>query len=88
MNFKPLGKRVLIEREEETKTTASGIIIPDNASKEKPQSGKVVAVSEECECSLKVGDIVMFAKYSGSEIILDDKKYLVLNCEDVLGVVA
>ena len=47
MNFEPLGKRILVEREEEVKTTASGIIIPDNASKEKPSKGKVVAVSKE-----------------------------------------
>ena len=78
MNFEPLGKRVLVEREEELKTTASGIIIPDNASKEKPSQGKVVAVSKEAE-GLSVGDTVVFAKYSGSEITLNDKKYLVLN---------
>ncbi|ARR02588.1 10 kD chaperonin (cpn10) [Campylobacter vicugnae] len=86
MNFEPLGKRVLVEREEELKTTASGIIIPDNASKEKPSQGKVVAVSKEAE-GLSVGDIVVFAKYSGSEITLDDKKYLVLNTEDILGII-
>lgn len=86
MNFEPLGKRVLVEREEELKTTASGIIIPDNASKEKPSQGKVVAVSKEAE-NLSVGDKVVFAKYSGSEITLDDKKYLVLNTEDILGII-
>ncbi|MBO7154709.1 MAG: co-chaperone GroES [Campylobacter sp.] len=86
MNFEPLGKRVLVEREEELKTTASGIIIPDNASKEKPSQGKVVAVSKEAE-GLSVGDTVVFAKYSGSEITLNDKKYLVLNSEDILGII-
>lgn len=86
MNFEPLGKRVLVEREEELKTTASGIIIPDNASKEKPSQGKVIAVSKEAE-RLSVGDTVVFAKYSGSEITLDDKKYLVLNTEDILGII-
>lgn len=86
MNFQPLGKRVLVEREEETKTTASGIIIPDNASKEKPSSGKVIAVGKEVE-DVKNGDTIVFAKYSGSEVSLDDKKYLVLNVEDVLGVI-
>lgn len=88
MNFQPLGKRVLVEREEEVKTTATGIIIPDNAAKEKPQTGKVVAVGCDEECkSIKVGDTVVFAKYAGSEVNLDDKKYLVLNLEDVLGVI-
>ena len=61
MNFLPLGKRVLIEREEELKTTASGIIIPDNASKEKPSEGKVIAISKEVE-GISQGDRVVFAK--------------------------
>ena len=82
MNFLPLGKRVLIEREEELKTTASGIIIPDNASKEKPSEGKVIAISKEVE-GISEGDRVVFAKYSGSEITLDNKKYLVLNTDDI-----
>ena len=86
MKFQPLGKRVLVEREEEIKTTASGIIIPDNASKEKPSVGKVIAVSKEVE-DVKVGDTVVFAKYSGSEINIDDKKYLALNLDDVLGII-
>ncbi|TWO14001.1 co-chaperone GroES [Campylobacter lanienae] len=86
MNFLPLGKRVLIEREEELKTTASGIIIPDNASKEKPSEGKVIAVSKEVE-GISKGDRVVFAKYSGSEITLDNKKYLVLNTDDILGII-
>ena len=86
MNFLLLVKRVLIEREEELKTTASGIIIPDNASKEKPSEGKVIAVSKEVE-GISEGDRVVFAKYSGSEITLDNKKYLVLNTDDILGII-
>ena len=86
MNFLPLGKRVLIEREEELKTTASGIIIPDHASTEKPSEGKVIAVSKEVE-GISEGDRVVFAKYSGSEITLDNKKYLVLNTDDILGII-
>lgn len=85
MNFQPLGKRVLVERVEETKTTASGIIIPDNA-KEKPLSGEVKAIGNEVE-GIKVGDKVVFAKYGGTEITLDNKSYLVLNIDDVLGVI-
>lgn len=89
MNFKPLGKRVLVQREEELNKTASGIIIPDNASKEKPSTGVVVAVGCDDECkAVKVGDKVVFGKYTGSEVSLDDKKYLVLNLEDVLGIIA
>ena len=84
MNFQPLGKRVLVERLEDVKTTASGIIIPDNA-KEKPLSGKVLAVSSEVE-GVSVGDSVVFAKYGGTEVVLDGKTYLVLKIEDLLGV--
>ena len=84
MNFQPLGKRVLVERLEDVKTTASGIIIPDNA-KEKPLSGKVLAVSSEVE-GVNVGDSVVFAKYGGTEVVLDGKTYLVLKIEDDLGV--
>lgn len=84
MNFQPLGKRVLVERLEDVKTTASGIIIPDNA-KEKPLSGKVLAVSSEVE-GVSVGDSVVFAKYGGTEVALEGKTYLVLKIEDVLGI--
>lgn len=87
MNFKPLGQRVLVERVEESTTTASGIIIPDNA-KEKPLRGIVKSISKEVkeEDILSKGDEVLFAKYSGTEINLDGKEYLVLNVEDILGV--
>jgi chaperonin GroES len=86
MNFKPLGDRVLVERVEETNTTASGIIIPDNA-KEKPSQAKVVAVSSEVE-DVKEGDVVVFGKYSGTELALEGKEYLVLEISDILGVIA
>ena len=83
MNFQPLGKRVLVKRVEETKTTASGIIIPDNA-KEKPLMGEVVAVSKEVS-NIASGDKIVFAKYGGTEVKLNDGEYLVLNLDDVLG---
>ncbi|MBA1433330.1 MAG: co-chaperone GroES [Epsilonproteobacteria bacterium] len=86
MNFKPLGDRVLVERVEETNTTASGIIIPDNA-KEKPSEVKVIAVSSEVE-DVKVGDKVVFGKYSGTELVLEGKDYLILDTSDILGIVA
>lgn len=87
MNFKPLGKRVLVERTEEVTKTASGIIIPDNA-KEKPQMGKVVAVSKRIEerKEVKVGDSVVFGKYAGTEVKIDDKDYLVMSTDDIMGV--
>ncbi|PID47335.1 MAG: co-chaperone GroES [Proteobacteria bacterium] len=87
MNFQPLGQRILVERVEEATTTASGIIIPDNA-KEKPLSGKVLAISKEVkeEGEVNEGDKVLFAKYSGTEVNLEGKDLLVLNLDDVLGV--
>ncbi|EJF7501765.1 co-chaperone GroES [Campylobacter upsaliensis] len=84
MNFQPLGKRVLVKRVEETKTTASGIIIPDNA-KEKPLMGEVVAASKEVS-DIASGDKIVFAKYGGTEVKLNDGEYLVLNLDDVLGI--
>ncbi|GAA7266859.1 co-chaperone GroES [Helicobacter cholecystus] len=85
MNFKPLGKRILVERLEEDTKTSSGIIIPDNA-KEKPLSAKVIAISDGCN-EVSVGEIVVFGKYKGDEIKLDGKEYIVLDIEDVLGII-
>ena len=85
MNFEPLGKRVLVSRTEEAKTTASGIIIPDNAT-EKPSQGTVVAVSSEVE-NVKVNDTVVFGKYAGNELKLDGKSYIVIDVDDLLGII-
>ncbi|NOX15298.1 MAG: co-chaperone GroES [Epsilonproteobacteria bacterium] len=87
MTFKPLGERVLLERIEEPTKTATGIIIPDNA-KEKPLSAKVIAISKEIkeEGVISIGDTVVFAKYSGTELSLDGKDYLVMNQDDILGI--
>ena len=85
MNFQPLGKRVLVKRLEEANTTASGIIIPDNAA-EKPSKGEVVAVSSEVN-ELKLSDKVVFGKFSGNEISLDGEKYLVMDVEDIFGII-
>ncbi len=87
MTFKPLGKRVLLERIEEDTTTATGIIIPDNA-KEKPLSGIVTAISPKVEEKglVKLGDKVVSGTYAGTELTLDGKTYLVMNLDDILGV--
>ena len=84
MNFQPLGKRVLAKRVEDTKTTAC-LIIPDNA-KEKPLMGEVVAISKEIS-ELKNGDKILFAKYGGTEVKLGNDEFLVLNIDDILGIV-
>jgi len=86
MNFTPLGKRVLVKRVEETNTTSTGIIIPDNA-KEKPSRATVVAVSSEVT-ELKDGDEVLFGKYSGNEVTLNGETYIVLDTDDVFGIIA
>ena len=85
MNFQPLGKRVLVKRVEEATTTMSGIIIPDNAQ-EKPSRGEVVAVSKEV-AELENGNQVLFGKYSGSEVTFDGAKYIVLDTDDIFGII-
>ncbi|NOR58676.1 MAG: co-chaperone GroES [Sulfurimonas sp.] len=85
MNFQPLGKRVLAKRVEEANTTASGIIIPDNAT-EKQSQGEVVAVSKEVT-ELANGNVVLFGKYSGNEVSLGADKYLVLDTDDIFGII-
>ena len=84
MNFKPLGERVLVKRTEVENKTASGIYIPDNA-KEKPQTAEVVAIGNKVE-DVKVGDTIVFEQYRGTEIKLEGKDYLVLNVENIIGV--
>ncbi len=94
MNFRPLHDRILIKRIEEKETAKGGIIIPDTA-KEKPQEGEVIAVgngkmSEDGKViplDVKAGDRILFGKYSGTEIKIDSKEYLILKEEEVLGVV-
>ncbi|MCF6173456.1 MAG: co-chaperone GroES [Campylobacteraceae bacterium] len=87
MTFKPLGERVLLQRLEEPTKTATGIIIPDNA-KEKPLNAKVIAISKKIanEGIINVGDKVIFAKYAGTELSLDGKDYLVMNQDEILGI--
>ena len=87
MQFRPLGERALVKMVEREETTASGIVLPDTA-KEKPQMAEVIAVGED-EDGVKVnqGDVIVFAKYSGTEIRLDNEDYLILDADDILGVV-
>ena len=85
MNFQPLGKRVLVSRTEESKTTASGIIIPDSAA-EKPSQGKVVAVSSEVD-NVNIDDIVVFGKYAGNEFKVGGETFLILDVEDLFGII-
>lgn len=89
MNIRPLADRVLIEPTAAEETTMSGIIIPDSA-KEKPLKGKVLAVGQgtkDEEMVLKEGDVVLYGKYSGTEIEFEGTKYLMMRQSDVLAVV-
>jgi len=91
MSIKPLSDHMIIEEN----TTKSGIVLPDTAEKEKPQKGKIIAVGpgkinekgERIPMEVKVGDVVLFQKYSPSEIKIDDKEYLVAREDDIIAIV-
>ncbi len=84
--LEPLGNRVLVKILEQEERTKGGIYLPETA-KEKPQQARVIAIGEEAqeELSLEVGDVVIFPKYSGTEVRMDDEEYLILNADDVLA---
>ncbi|MGQ9753366.1 MAG: co-chaperone GroES [Thermaceae bacterium] len=92
--LKPLGDRVVVKRIEEEPKTKGGIVLPDTA-KEKPQKGKVIAVGtgrvlengQKVPLEVKEGDIVVFAKYGGTEIEIDGEEYVILSERDLLAVV-
>ena len=94
MKIKPLGDRVIVKPLEEKEVKKGNIIIPDTA-KEKPQQGEVVAVGKGkmtddgklLPMEVKVGDKVLYGKYSGTEIKIDGQEYLILHQEDILGIV-
>ncbi len=95
LNLKPLADRVVVEPIERDEVTASGIYVPETA-KEKPQEGKVVAAGpgrrdesgKRIEMDVQEGDRVLYAKYAGTEVKLQDKKYLILKETDILAVLA
>ena len=89
LKIKPLADRVIIEPAAAEEKTASGIIIPDTA-KEKPQKGTVLAVGsgkKDEPMTLKAGDVVLYGKYSGTEINIDGKNYLIMRESDVLAII-
>ena len=85
MKFKPLKDRVFVTYSEEGEKTAGGIYIPE-AAKEKPQKGVVEAVGSEVK-EIKVGNAILFDKYSGSKVNIDNVEYLIIKEEDVLGII-
>lgn len=85
----PLGENVLVEVLTKEKVTETGIVLPDTVNTEKPQEGKVIAVGESEKISKKIqkNSTVIFAKYSGAEIKIEEKEYLILKAEDILAVI-
>ncbi|SED07838.1 chaperonin GroES [Tenacibaculum sp. MAR_2009_124] len=89
LNIKPLADRVLVEPAAAETTTASGIIIPDNA-KEKPQKGTIVAIgtgTKDEPLTVKVGDTVLYGKYAGTELKFEGKDYLIMRESDVFAII-
>jgi len=93
MSIKPLHDRILVERLDEVEDTRGGIVIPETA-KEKPQEGKVVAVGDGkvsdsgqiIKMAVKAGDRILFGKYSGTEVKIEDEEYLIMREDEVLGI--
>lgn len=94
MNLRPLADKVIVASSNKEEMTASGLVLPDTASKERPEQGTVVAVGpgrldesgKAIPMSVKVGDIVVFKKYSPDEVKVDGKEYLVLSESDLIAV--
>jgi chaperonin GroES len=95
MNIRPLGDRVVVKPLAQEEKTKSGIVIPDTAAKEKPQQGEVLAVGsgrtlengQKVPLEVKVGDRVIFSKYAGTEVKLDNEEVLILNERDIHAVI-
>ena len=94
MNLRPLADKVIVSSSNKEEMTASGLVLPDTASKERPEQGTVVAVGpgrldesgKAIPMSVKVGDVVVFKKYSPDEVKVDGKEYLVLSESDLIAV--
>ncbi len=94
MKLKPLGDRLVVEPREQEQTTPSGLVLPETA-KEKPQEGEVIAIGpgrrdddgNRIKMDVEIGDIVLYAKYGGTEVKIDGKKLLILKESDVLAIV-
>ena len=95
MNIKPIHTNVVVKPISQDEVTKSGIVIPDTVDKERPEKGEVVAVGEgklldngqRAPMSVKVGDVIMFKKYSPDELKIDDEEYLVISEGDILAII-
>ena len=87
MKLRPIGERALVKPvEQEEEKTVSGIVLPETA-KDKPQTARIIAIGDLDDGSVNEGDQVVFARYSGTGIALDDEDYLILDTDDLLGIV-
>ena len=86
MKCKPIGERALVKPVEQEEKTASGIVLPETA-KEKPQTAKIKAIGDLEDGKVNEDDLVVFARYSGTEITLDNEDFLILDTDDLLGIV-
>jgi len=86
VKFKPIGERALVKPVEQEEKTASGIVLPETA-KEKPQTAKIKAIGDLEDGKVNEDDLVVFARYSGTEITLEDEDFLILDTDDLLGIV-
>ena len=87
MKFKPIGERALVKPVEQEEKTASGIVLPETAKEEKPQTAKIKAIGDLEDGKVNEDDLVVFARYSGTEITLDNEDFLILDTDDLLGIV-
>lgn len=87
IKVKPLADNVLIKPEKADKKTESGIFLPESASEERPQQGKVVEIGEDKNIKIKKNQKVIFKRYSGTEVKIDGEEYLIVKNEDILAVV-
>ncbi len=86
MKLRPIGDRALVKPVEQEEKTASGIVLPETA-KDKPQTARIMAIGDLEDGKINEGDLVVFARYSGTGIKLDDEDYLILDADDLLGIV-
>lgn len=87
IKVKPLGDNVLVKPEKADKKTQSGIFLPESASEERPQQGKVIEVGESKDIKVKKNQSVIFKRYSGTEVKIEGEEYLIVKNEDILAIV-
>lgn len=90
MNIKPVGDRLLVKAVKEEETTKSGIVLPESVSKEKRTEGEIIAIGsgeKVSQLNLKVGQKVLYSKYGGDEIKIDEEEYKIIGHEDVLAII-